>query len=49
MAIGEELVFPIEKLSSVKSTMSTFAPQWRKKFSGHLDRKSETFTVTRVA
>ncbi|MBP5172816.1 MAG: hypothetical protein J6037_03825 [Bacteroidales bacterium] len=49
MAVGEELIFPVEKRSSVKSTMSTFAFQWNKIFSGRTDRENRKFIVTRVA
>lgn len=49
MEIGDELVFPIERRSSVKSTMSTFAVQWMKKFTGRSDTENRLFIVTRVA
>lgn len=49
MAVGEELIFPVEKRSSVKSTMSTFAFQWNKIFSGRTDREHRLFIVTRVS
>ena len=49
MAVGEELIFPVEKRSSVKTTMSTFALQWNKTFSGRTDRENRKFIVTRVA
>ena len=49
MKIGDALVFPIEKRSSVKTTMSTFALQWNKIFGGRTDRENRKFIVTRVA
>ena len=49
MAVGEELIFPVEKRSSVKTTMSTFALQWNKTFSGRTDRENRKFVVTRIA
>ncbi len=49
MEVGEELIFDVEKRSSVKTTMSTFALQWNKKFSGRTDRENRKFIVTRVA
>ena len=49
MEVGDELIFPVEKRSSVKTTMSTFALQWNKIFSGRTDRENRKFIVTRVA
>lgn len=47
MGIGEIIVFPISRRSSVKSTMYSFAPEWGKKFSGSTD--GAVFRVERIA
>lgn len=49
LSIGETLIFPIEKRSSVKSTVSTFAVQWSKKFITKSDTEHRTFKVVRIA
>lgn len=49
LPVGGTLVVPIEKRSSVKTTVSTFAIQWNKRFSGRTDREKRLFTVTRIA
>ena len=49
MEVGQELIFPIEKRSSVKTTVSTFALQWNKRFTGKTDRENRRFVVIRVA
>ena len=47
MALGESVVFPAEKLMSVKSTCTQYGWMWDKKFSTHLNG-DRTFTVTRI-
>ncbi len=48
LEVGCELTFPLERRSSVKSTVSTFAPEWNKKFTIKSDNAARTFTVTRI-
>lgn len=48
MEIDAELTFPLYKRSSVKSTVSTFAPEWGKKFRVRSNNTARTFTVTRI-
>lgn len=47
MAVGESIVFPAEKLMSVKSTCTQYGWMWNKKFSTKLNT-NRTFTVTRT-
>lgn len=49
LPVGGTLVVPIEKRSSVKTTVSTFAIQWNKRFTCRSDREKRLFTVTRIA
>lgn len=49
MLIGEVLVFPIEKRSSVQSTASKFAVEWNKRFRGESDTKQRIFRIERIA
>lgn len=49
MQIGDELIFPIERMTSIKSMMYTYGVMWCKKFSGAACRNGRTFTVRRIA
>lgn len=47
IALGESVVFPAEKLMSVKSTCTQYGWMWDKKFSVKTN-PDRTFTVTRI-
>jgi len=49
MEIDQELTFPLEKRSSIQSTMSKFAVEWNKVFKGSSDKESRLFHVKRIA
>ena len=43
-----ELTFPIERRSSIKTMVSTFGPEWNRKFRTKSNTAERTFTVTRI-
>ena len=47
MAVGESIIFPAEKLMSVKSTCTQYGWMWGKKFTTKLNA-DRTFSVTRI-
>lgn len=49
MGIGESHIFPIEKLSAVRSDCVRYGTEWGKTFATATDRKIGTITVTRKA
>ena len=48
LVIGSTLVYPIRRMSVVKSTCSTVALENDRKFSTSVDREERTITVTRT-
>lgn len=44
-----ELVFPLEKRSSIKAAMYTFGPEWGRSFTGWTDNENRTFHVKRLS
>jgi hypothetical protein len=49
LEVGGVFHLPIEHYTSAKVMASTYGPMWRKVFSTHLDRKTRTFSVTRIS
>lgn len=46
--IDQELEFPIERASSVKSCCSAFGLEWNKKFKTEVKRKERVLKVKRI-
>lgn len=47
--VDEEIVFPIERASSVKSCCSAFGLEWNKVFKTRQNRAERTLTVKRIS
>lgn len=47
MEVGDVLVFPAEKRSSVKAMCSEYGFEWNKVFSTSINRQERTISVTR--
>lgn len=47
MEIGDQIAFPLDKYSSIKSATSAYGLEWNRKYSTSSDRESRTVTVTR--
>lgn len=48
MAIGESVMYPLERRSYLSSACVRFGLEWEKKFETKTDSKNRTVTVTRV-
>lgn len=49
MSVGDVLVFPIERASTIKSCCSAFGLEWNKVFRTKQDRINRTLSVTRLS
>ena len=49
MKVGDILVFPGERASSVRATCSMFGFEWNKTFRTSVNREERTISVTREA
>lgn len=48
MEVDDELTFPIERMSSLKSMASTKSAEWDRDFTTSMNRKERTITITRI-
>ena len=49
LAVGQTVVFPIEKFNSVRAICSMYGLAWERKFKTQLDRATRTITVYRMS
>lgn len=47
MGIGDEEVFPLEKMSAVRTDCLRYGTEWGKTFTTAINRENRTITVTR--
>jgi hypothetical protein len=48
MKIGDSVIFPVSRMSYIRSACTSFGMQWDKKFSTRTDRQLKSIKVTRV-
>lgn len=49
LEVGESYIYPIKRMSSLRTMCTNFGVQWDKTFSTKRDRENRTITVTRIA
>lgn len=48
MKVGDVIVFPLDKLTSIRSACSAYSLEWDKGFETLSDRETRTVSVTRT-
>lgn len=48
MKVGEACVYPVSRMSSLKTMCSTYGVQWGRKFTTKVNTTERTITATRV-
>ena len=48
LALNENLVFPLDKLTTIRSACSTYGLMWNRRFETKTDKEERNITITRV-